>query len=493
MKPVLTKLLGRAGDLASTQPLLALSLGAALLIIFLSVIRPHPRRTDAPQNSMLWVLYDHAKRCIWAFALVALIASALSLTRDYLRQAVGNFQHDHGRVTAANYRAVQTIWGAEQVQRELRMELFYDEEITERIESEDLTKPTVLRKKTVRHFNTANPFVSARHEVSLRQNPRRKGSALYGGYETVCRFTWRLRNPADRELKGSLKFPLPAAGAMYDDLSATLNGKDILPDVELKDSMLSYARDLNPGEVLDLSIAFKSRGMSHWYFQVLESREIRGFTLLLNLPDLPEGRLNYPEGCMTPTEIKPTPDRQGSILTYRLDHAISSKGMGIVLPQLPQPGATTSAVLHEAETGWMLTFALLLLGMGLAGVHHVVPVTTLFGLASAFGYGLLAGFSDLLFGFWGTAGAVIIPFFLLLAWVLTRTVGGRTGRLLALQLLLYGLLYPTVAGLDDARQPLYFNLCALLFLAFTTWQLVKCFRSGAGAEDLFHQPTILTG
>ena len=54
----------------------------------------------------------------------------------------------------------------------------------------------------------------------------RMDSALYGGYETDCRFTWKLKNPADRELKGNFKFPLPATGAIYDDLTATLFGSD---------------------------------------------------------------------------------------------------------------------------------------------------------------------------------------------------------------------------------------------------------------------------
>ena len=40
---------------------------------------------------------------------------------------------------------------------------------------------------------------------------------------------------------------------------------------------------------------------------------------------------------MTPGNIQPTADGQGSVLTYRLDHAISNKGMGISLPTLPQP------------------------------------------------------------------------------------------------------------------------------------------------------------
>ena len=49
---------------------------------------------------------------------------------------------------------------------------------------------------------------------------------------------------------------------------------------------------------------------------------------------------------MTPTDIKSTADGLGSVLTYRLDHAISNKGMGIALPNLPQPGAN-----HERRPG----------------------------------------------------------------------------------------------------------------------------------------------
>src|SRR5204862_4565799 len=131
-----------------------------------------------------------------------------------------------------------------------------------------------------------------------RQNPRKKGSAYYDGYETACRFTWRLKNPADRELKSVLTFPLPAAGAMYDAISATLNGRDVLPQMQLKNASLVLNYDLKPNEPLTLEISFTSRGMSYWYFQTKDSQETRDLILTLNLPDLPKAKLNYPGGCM---------------------------------------------------------------------------------------------------------------------------------------------------------------------------------------------------
>ena len=211
--------------------------------------------------------------------------------------------------------------------------------------------------------------------------------------------------------------------------------------------------------------------MSSWYLQVREAREIRNFALTLNLPDLPKPRLNYPEGCMSPTEIKPTPDALGSVLTYRLDHAISNKGMGISLPTLPQPGETTNAVLGETERSWLLIFALLVLGLTVASVKYAVPISLLFCAATALGYGLLGDFSDILFGFWGTAVFILVPLFVLLACLLRRVLPGKAGKLLAGQFLVYGLLLPCLAGLDDEHQLLYLNICALLFLTFIAWQL----------------------
>ena len=64
----------------------------------------------------------------------------------------------HGRITQANYNAVQTIWGAEQVQNELNVDIYHTEETTERIESEDPAKPALLRKKTEHVTVTGNPF-----------------------------------------------------------------------------------------------------------------------------------------------------------------------------------------------------------------------------------------------------------------------------------------------------------------------------------------------
>jgi hypothetical protein len=472
MNAIASKLLSRASGLADVEPVIALFLGAALVAIFLAVLFQN-RSTAGPAShpGLLGALYQNVTRLAWAVTLVAVLIGTISVLRSYLRQAVNDFQRTHGRITQANYSAVQTIWGSEQVQGELNVDLYHNEEVTERIESEDPSKLALLRKKTLHVSVTGNPFVAARHEITLRQSPRKKGSAFYGGYETDCSFNWRLRNPAGSNQLCTLTFPLPASGAIYNGLMATLDGKDVLPRMEIKDSSLVLRRDVQPDEVMNFHIAFKSRGLSYWYFQVREAREIRDFTLVLNLPDLPKSKLNYPDGCMTPTDITPAKDHQGTILTYRLDHALNNKGMGISLPQLPQPGETTRAVLNQTGDAWLLVFGALALSLTLVRARQAVLLTVLFSTATALGYGLLADFSDLLFGFWGTAILVLLPYFLLLATLLMRAAP-QAGRWLAAQMLLLGIVYPCLAGLDEERQSLYLNLCTLAFLSFVTYLLV---------------------
>jgi hypothetical protein len=486
MKTLLLRLIGRAADLAQNQPLLALCLGAALLAVFISLWRKSAPVETKP--SLAWMLYSQCARFLFAAAVVLLLAQTLGVLRSYLRKSVAHFQQTHGRITEANYNAVQTIWGSEQTQRELTLQVYYDEEVTERTEFEDPAKPALVRKKTVRRHIVGNPFISAAHDITLTQNPRKKGSALYGGYETACKFTWKLKSPADRTTKCTLRFPLPAQGAMYDELVATVNGQDVLPKMELSEAALVLTRDLEPNEELNVAISFKSRGMSFWYFQVTEQREIRDFTLTLNLPDMPRAKLNYPEGCMSPTDVKPTADNRGSLLTYRLDHAISHKGMGVSLPTLPQPGATTNAVLGEAERGWMLIVATLLLSFTLGAVRHAVLLTVLFASGVALAFGVLGDFSDLLFGFWGTAALVFLPLLLLLAWIAKRTAGGTNGKILSTLLFVFGALYPIAAGLDDDRQSLYLNICGFLFLAFTAWQLADELRVSSAEPGVETQP-----
>jgi hypothetical protein len=394
--------------------------------------------------------------------------------RPYVDHTLAEFRHSHGRVTQVNFAAVRTIWGGEQTQGTLAVALGYNEEQTERLESEDPTKPALLRKRNVHVDVPDNPFVSERHEITLRQNPRNKGTAIYAGYETDCRFVYTLKNPVNRAVTAMLRFPLPSDRAIFNDLEVKLNGASVLDHLQVAGGQLLLQPALAAGETVTVEVAFKSRGLDYWYFQVREAREIRDFQLLLHLPDLAKTDLNYPEGCMTPMDITPTADGKGCTLTYRLNHALSNKGMGIAMPTQRQPGATADAVLAQTEKAWVLLFAAMLLGLTLGhDPSRAALGSVLIGSTAALGYAFIGDLSDTFIGFWGAYLVVLLPLLALIGWLLTRTVTGSAGRLLAAELLLFGLAFPCAAGFDEVRETLYLNLAAYLLLAATAWQLAR--------------------
>jgi hypothetical protein len=147
--------------------------------------------------------------------------------------------------------------------------------------------------------------------------------------------------------------------------------------------------------------------------------------------------------------------------------------MGIALSQPVQPGTTMNAVLAASSTAWTLLFAALVSGLTLAGARHAVLLSILLGAAAAFGYGLLGNFHDIAFGFWGSTAIILLPLLLFMGWLLARAVPGLEGKLIALLPLVFGGLYPCLAGLDPERESLYLNVCASLLLAFTAWQLLR--------------------
>ncbi len=79
---------------------------------------------------------------------------------------------------------------------------------------------------------------------------------------------------------------------------------------------------------------------------------------------------------------------------------------------------------------------------------------------------------------------LLVPWFVLLAWLLARCGPGTVGKVLAGQFLIFGIVYPCLAGLDSDRQSLYFDLSAVLYLVMAAWLLLrKVVRPLTGTEE----------
>jgi hypothetical protein len=133
---------------------------------------------------------------------------------------------------------------------------------------------------------------------------------------------------------------------------------------------------MTPGQELDLTISYNTRGLDCFSFQIPEAREIRDFRLSITVDGIRLQDVNYPEGCLPPKE-KPveTPDGKGVVLAWSFDRAITTAGMGIALPAQEQPGSSAALVL--ARGFFTVVYPMISLVGELAGSLHGIMTIAL--------------------------------------------------------------------------------------------------------------------
>ena len=166
---------------------------------------------------------------------------------------------------------------------------------------------------------------------------------------------------------------------------------------------------MQPGEEIPVHMRYKSRGMESWRYDIPAPHEIRDFRMVMSLPEVARDRLDYPEGCLTPTEITTGSEGRGTVLTWTLDRAITTRGMGVELPGATQPGELVARVLKHAWRGAMLLLVGLVVSLLPGGVRMGLARIGVVGGAYCGQFMLLAALSDTRMGFIGALalGAVI--------------------------------------------------------------------------------------
>ena len=161
---------------------------------------------------------------------------------------------------------------------------------------------------------------------------------------------------------------------------------------------------------------------------------------------------------------------------------IELPGLKVATPAKPRPHSSQRL---KKELGAALRGG----GAGTGRLPAVVAAYSwacvLVGCAAALGYWTALGRlgSDTFLGFWGTAILMLIPLL-----VAARLVDGCSclpateGKLVAVELLLFGAIYPCLAALDANRETLYLNVSAFIFLAIAAWMIAQ--RTGNPAASV---------
>ena len=403
MQNLLALVVSRAHNWAEAAPWIAALMALGAIVVFWAAFS---RRRPAEASPGFWPWLRAVLEASVAAGLFLAILWGVRLELNYVERA---FRAEHGRITEVNLRSVQTIWGRPHIQYDLRVTHFVTDTVQEELPRPSPEAPPRFITRRVTRALEQNSIVRTRGTVTVKMNYRRKGSAYYTCFEDDCRFIYDVRNFADRETTADFAFPMSSGQNLFLDFKVLVDSEDYSKHLSFSGEEVRWSLPMAPGRQVTVEVTYRSRGMETWYYQIPEPREIRDFTLVMQLPEVAQGQLNYPEGCMTPSQVQAGPQGKGSVLTWSLDRAITTRGMGVALPAAPQPGNLVARVLQQAWRGAMLLLVGLVVSLLGAGMRAGLLRLALIGGAQCAQFMLLAALSDFRPGFVGAfaLGALI--------------------------------------------------------------------------------------
>jgi hypothetical protein len=368
--------------------------------------------------------------------------------RNVLNNNINTFYSTHGSQSDLSRESAYTIWGRPHVQDELTVSHSIEVEVREEIPREDPSQPPLYRTTKQRQPVPQNSIRSFRGSAVMTLSDREKGYAYYSGFILQADYSYEILNDSGYRTDADFSFPLSPGQTIFQDFYVRIEGEDIEPDLRFEPDRVFWARSMSPHEQITVDISYTSRGMDFFYYHIPVQRDIRDFVFTLSVDRLPTSLLNYPDGVLTPTEIRPTPDGAGSILTWRLDKAITTAGMGVALLKPEQPGEKVLRMLVNSPYALTMLGAVLALTMMILGFPVNLLELALMAGAYSVEFLLMSGISDSFLGFWGSlaAGAGLTLF---LTFLLFRNKPSRKLKILVFGLVaVFAVFYP-LSGLID--------------------------------------------
>lgn len=373
---------------------------------------------------------------VWAFRII-------------LNDNVATFYATHGSLSDISRSSAQTIWGRPHTQVELGVVHSHLVEVQEELPREDPTQPPTYKTVIERQEVPQNSIIGFTGDIQMRLSEREKGYALYSGYVLDVSLDYDVINDSDILTDAEFSFPLSPGQSLFENFVIKMDGQDMSPKLRIGSDQVIWTVKMSPHQRSRLEITYSTRGLDYFYYQIPVQREIKKFSLTLTVDRLPVSLVNFPDGVITPTEIKPTPDGRGSILTWKLDRAITVAGMGVALISPEQPGAQVLRVLVISPYALTLLGAMLALTMLIWGMRVRFLDLVLLSAIYSVQFLVMAAISDYFFGFWGSliVGALLTLF---MSYLLFRRIPGRAARLSIYALVLFfSVIYPLSGLLTD--------------------------------------------
>jgi hypothetical protein len=248
-----------------------------------------------------------------------------------------------------------------------------------RVVRRDISKP-VLHQVAITLDHT-------RAAVDLGLEHRRKGLLWYPTYTVTFKATYRFANPDAEARPLHVRFPLPAANALYDDVVFAIDGRQVESMSDVSKEMTGSVTT-GPGAVVTVDVQYRSRGMRTWTYAFAEGgvARVRDFDLQMrtNFSDV-----DFPPGSVSPSTHAAASG--GSELAWRFANTIAGQTIGMALPERLNPGPFAARVTFFAPVS-LLFFLAVMVMVGATSGPSLHPMHYWFIAAAFFAFHLLLAY-----------------------------------------------------------------------------------------------------
>ena len=218
--------------------------------------------------------------------------------------------------------------------------------------------------------------------VDLALDQRLKGLRWFALYDVTFAGDWTFDVP---EGAHELRVALPNAHAIYDDFQLSINGE--LSDVSPQNGSLVVPIDRADTEVV-VALSYKSRGLDSWRYAANPgSGSLRDFKLAMTTNFT---SVAFPESALSPSSRRE--EGAGTSLEWNFSNIITTRGVGMVMPQRIQPGELAAQLSFTAPISLFFFFLIvgILTKLEKLDVH---PINYMFLAAAFFSFHLLLAYT----------------------------------------------------------------------------------------------------
>ena len=278
---------------------------------------------------------------------------------------------------------VGSTWGTAQGQKPPSVN-YYTDEVKTVVVEEDKKKIEKQERYSQAHFvGLDSSKLGADFQIDYRQ----KGLLWFSTYKVAFSGTYLFTNPLGREDVFTIRLPLPAKQAVYDNLEISLDGRPLALSYGGTD--VSATGRVAANAIGNIKVGYRSQGLDNWSYQFSNGEEVAQISDFHLLMKTNFGGFDFPENTLSPTEKQGTAD--GWELKWDYQNLVSGFNVALKMPQKLQPGPLAGRISYFAPVSLFFFFFLIFILSTLRGID-LHPMNYFFLAAAFFAFHLLLAY-----------------------------------------------------------------------------------------------------